>query len=36
MSGDLLLQNLGLVVFTGVMVALVYYLLYAMIRPERL
>ncbi len=36
MVGDLLLQNLGIVVFTGVMVALVYYLLYAMIRPERL
>ncbi len=36
MVGDLLLQNLGIVVFTGVMVALVFYLLYAMIRPERL
>ncbi|MDE1821329.1 MAG: hypothetical protein KGJ23_13795 [Euryarchaeota archaeon] len=30
------LQNLGIIVFTFVLVGLVYYLLYALVHPERL
>jgi K+-transporting ATPase KdpF subunit len=28
-------QNLGLAVFTGLLLALMFYLVYAMLRPER-
>lgn len=36
MDGGAFLQNLGLVGFTVVSIALVLYLLYAMVRPERI
>ncbi|HZY91555.1 MAG TPA: potassium-transporting ATPase subunit F [Thermoplasmata archaeon] len=32
---DSIVQNLGLVVFTGLSVAIIVYLLYAMINPTR-
>ncbi|MHB1931474.1 MAG: K(+)-transporting ATPase subunit F [Thermoplasmata archaeon] len=36
MSGlSALSQNLGLAVFTGILLGLTVYLVYAMIRPER-
>ncbi len=36
MDGGAVLQNLGLACFTVVSIGLVLYLLYAMVRPERI